>query len=148
MKDSLAVPADEIPVHHAAWDTRIQQVAALATSLCREKDAVHSAVCSISGPPDKLIVNFACAARAEAHVPMLMLYVNDTLLPSMEKSLGIQFEVRNLQFTVTGRKIQAPASAGLEDSVQTTDWLDLPFAEPAAAAGTGHGGARTDLTLF
>ena len=148
MKDSLAVPADASPVHHEAWDTRIQQVAALATRLCREKEAVHSAVCSIYGSPDRLIVNLACTARAEEHVPMIMLYVNDTLIPHMEKSLGIQFEVRNLQFGVGGREIQAPVAAGLEDSAPTTDWLDRPFAEPAAAAGTGPLGARPDLTLI
>ncbi|MFJ2350669.1 hypothetical protein [Glutamicibacter sp. NPDC087673] len=148
MSDSLAVPAEASRVHSSAWDARISQVAALATRLCQEKDAVRSAYCSISGSPNELIVNLACTATGEEHVPMIMLYVNDTLLPQMESSLGIQFEVRNLQFAVAGREIHAPATVGLKGCSPTMDWLDQPLTEPIPATSKDPRGAHADLTLI
>lgn len=148
MKDPLAVPADARPVHHPAWDNRIRQVADLATRQCRQKDAIHSAACSISGSPGELIVNLACTATAEAQVPMMMLYVNDTLLPQMEKSLGVQFETRNLQFSVAGKETPAALPGQPDGSPGAMNWLKQPSADPAAAADAGPQGAGTDLALI
>lgn len=150
MKESLAVPVDTSATHANAWAKRMHVIAAFGSQECQSRDTVHSAVCTITGTPDELVLNLACTAKGEDHVSELMQYVNDTLLPQMERSLGIQFEVRNLQFAVVGRESLAPEH--LEESMYPAqDWLDQPFAAPSltptAGLEIGRGGSQTELSM-
>ena len=113
MKESLAVPVETSPRQGSAWSTRIQKIAAFASEQCRSRDTVHSAICTITGSPEQLVINLACTAKSEDQVSELMQYVNDTLLPQMETALGVRFEVKNLQFAVAGKEslLAAPEHA-------------------------------------
>ncbi len=140
MKNSIAVPVNP-PTHHVkAWSARLQEIASFGWMQCQSRDTVHSAGCTITGSPEELVVNLACTAKSEKHVSELMQYVNDTLLPQMEKALGIQFEIRNLQFTVVGK-----------EKFLSANWLDHPFAAPllTPAAGLRMEAVepRSDLTM-
>jgi len=137
MKKSLAVPVETTAPHAAAWTTRMHQTAAFGSQQCRNKNTVHSAICTISGSPEQLIINLACTAKAEEHVSELMQYVNDTLLPQMEKTLGVQFEVRNLQFAVAGKENLLATPEHVAEAELPTHWLDQPFTAPSLTPSTG-----------
>lgn len=151
MKEHLAVPADTSTTGHEAWITRMQNIASFGTQECRSRSTVHSAICTIQGTPDKLIANLACTATSEEDVTELMQYVNDTLLPQMEQLLGIQFEVRNLQFAVAGRENLLTQPEDLDKGDASTDWLDDPFATPTLTPTQGWrpetGGKSADLSM-
>lgn len=151
MKEHLAVSADTTSTGNKAWAARMRDTAFFATQQCEFKSTVHSAFCTIQGTPEKLGVNLTCTAKSEEHVTALMQYVNDTLLPQMEQALGIQFEVRNLQFAVAGRENLLPQLERLQDSGNADGWLDDPFATPALTATEGlrpkGGGRHTDLSM-
>lgn len=151
MKEQLAVSADTTSAGNKAWAARIQDIAFFGTQQCELKSTVHSAFCTIQGTPKKLVVNLACTAKSEEHVTALIQYVNDTLLPQMEQSLGIQFEVRNLQFAVAGRENLFPQPERLNDPGHCAGWLDDPFATPALTSSGGFrpvtGGTHADLSM-
>lgn len=152
MKESLAVPVDPSTHPANAWAERMQQIAAFGSHECRSKDTVHSAICTITGTPDQLVLNLACTAKSEDHVSELMQYVNDTLLPQMENSLGIQFEVRNLQFAVAGKENIALPSQPLDVALHPQqDWLEQPFIAPSltptGGLDFGRGGTPSDLSI-
>lgn len=130
MKESLAVPVEAATHQAKAWRARMLKIASFGSQQCQSKDSVHSAMCTITGSPDELVVNVACTAKSEEHVSELMQYVNDALLPQMEKSLGIQFEVRNLQFAVAGHESLAAAPSPLDEVTYPINWLDRPFSAP------------------
>ncbi len=130
MKESLAVPVETSPQQGYAWNARIHQIAAFASEQCQSRDTVHSAICTITGSPEQLVINLACTAKSENQVSELMQHVNDTLLPQMETALGVQFEVKNLQFAVAGKeRILAAPEHGPEAELPA-HWLDHPFAAP------------------
>lgn len=148
MKNSLAVPVETTAPHAAAWTTRTHQIAVFGSQQCQTRDTMHSAICTISGSPEQLVINLACTAKAEEHVSELMQYVNDTLLPQMEKALGVQFEARNLQFAVAGKENLLAAPEHVSEAELPTHWLDHPFAVPplTPTAGLNHetSNPRTD----
>lgn len=156
MTERLAVPVDAAQGSEV-WAARIQNVALQGSQRCQMKDTVHSAICTITGTPDELVVNLACTATSESHVNDLMQYVNDTLLPQMEQSLGIQFEVRNLQFAVAGGERPPVAAENdvapelLDGLPDLTNWLDRPFATPAVhgveGAPVNTNETRSDLSM-
>ena len=151
MTESLAVPVDTAAHHSEAWTARMHKIASAGSQQCRRKDTVHSAICTITGSPNELVVNLACTAKSEEHVSELMQYVNDTLLPQMEKSLGVQFEVRNLQFAVAGKEYLVAVPDQLDEVTNRTNWLDQPFAAPSrtyiAGLKSGANGSPTDLSM-
>lgn len=151
MKEQLAVSADKKNAGNNAWAARMRNIAFFGTQQCELQSTVLSAFCTIQGTPEKLVVNLACTAKSEEHVTALMQYVNDILLPQMEQSLGIQFEVRNLQFAVAGRENLLPQPERLADSGHCAGWLDDPFATPALTATEGFrpetGGTHADLSM-
>lgn len=151
MKEQLAVSADKKNAGNNAWAARMRDIAFFGTQQCELQSTVHSAFCTIQGTPEKLVVNLACTAKSEEHVTAQMQYVNDHLLPQMEQSLGIQFEVRNLQFAVAGRENLLPQPERLHDSGHCAGWLDDPFATPALTATEGFrpetGGTHADLSM-
>lgn len=151
MKESLAVPVETATHQAKAWRARMQKIASFGSQQCQRKDSVHSAICNITGSPDELVVNVACTAKSEEHVSELMQYVNDALLPQMEKFLGIQFEVRNLQFAVAGHESLAAAPSPLDEVAHPTNWLDHPFSTPTLTPTSGleiaTGESPTDLSM-
>jgi len=151
MKEHLAVSADTTSAGNKAWAARMRDIAFFGTQQCELKSTVHSAFCTIQGTPEKLGVSLACTAKSEEHVTALMQYVNDTLLPQMEQALGIQFEVRNLQFAVAGRENLLSQPEPLQVSGNSSGWLDDPFVAPALNATVGLrpelGGTHTDLSV-
>lgn len=151
MTESLAVPVDTAAHQPEAWTARMHRIASQGSQQCQLKGTVHSAICTITGSPDELVVNLACTAKSEEHVSELMQYVNDTLLPQMEKSLGVQFEVRNLQFAVAGKECLVAVPDHLDEVTNPTSWLDQPFAAPSqtytAGLENGANESRTDLSM-
>lgn len=151
MKEHLAVPTDHRTTVKKAWTDRMQKIASFGTEQCRLRSTVHSAICTIQGTPEKLIVNLACTAKSEEHVTEHMNFVNDTLLPQMEQLLGIQFEVRNLQFAVAGRENLLAQPEHLHDGQRATDWLENPFIAPTLTPAQGlrleTRGAHADLSM-
>ncbi len=139
MKESLAVPVETSTQQGNAWTTRIQKIAAFASEECRGRDTVHSAICTITGSPEQLVINLACTAKAEEHVSELMQYVNDTHMPQMETALGVRFEVKNLQFAAAGRENLLAAPEHAPEAGLPAHWLDQPFAAPSQAPTTGLG---------
>ncbi|MFK0085389.1 hypothetical protein [Glutamicibacter sp. NPDC090743] len=137
MKKPLAVPVETTTSPAETWTTRTHQIAAFGSQQCRSKNTVHSAICTISGPPEQLVINLACTSKAEEHVSELMQYVNDTLLPQMEKALGVQFEVRNLQFAVTGKENLLTTPEHAAEADLPTHWLEHPFAAPSLTPTAG-----------
>lgn len=158
MKRPLAVPVETTAPHAAAWTTRMHQTAAFGSQQCQSRNTVHSAICTISGSPEQLVINLACTAKAEEHVSELIQYVNDTLLPQMEKALGVQFEVRNLQFAVAGKESLLARPQHAAEAELPVNWLDHPFAAPSptptaglkretTGPGTGADASHTDLSM-
>lgn len=139
MKESLAVPVESSPQQGSVWSTRIQKIAAFASEQCQSRDAVHSAICTITGSPEQLVINLACTAKSESQVSGLMQHVNDTLLPQMEKALGVRFEVKNLQFAVAGKEGLLAAPEHAPEAELPAHWLDQPFAAPAQTPTPGLG---------
>ncbi|MGV2855167.1 hypothetical protein ACNPON_00175 [Glutamicibacter sp. AGC13] len=139
MKEFLAVPVETKMHDTNAWTTRIHKIAAFASEQCRGRDAVHSAICTITGSPEQLVVNLTCTAKSERDVSSLMQYVNDTLMPQMETALGVRFEVKNLQFAVAGRENLLAGPEHAPEAEIPAHWLDQPFAAPSQAPTTGLG---------
>jgi len=130
----------------------MHETAAFGSQQCQSQDSVHSAICTISGSPEQLVINLACTATAEENVSELMQYVNDSLLPQMEKALGVQFEVRNLQFAVAGKESLLAAPEHVVEAELPSHWLDHPFATPSLTPTTGinletsHPGTDTEAS--
>ncbi|WP_413455177.1 hypothetical protein ACLQ8T_15345 [Glutamicibacter sp. FR1] len=139
MKKSLAVPVETSPQQGNAWSTRIQKIATFASEQCQSRDTVHSAICTITGSPEQLVINLACTAKSEDQVSELMQYVNDTLLPQMETALGVRFEVKNLQFAVAGKESLLAAPEHAPEAELPAHWLDQPFAAPKQTPTPGLG---------
>ncbi len=139
MKKSLAVPVETSPQQSNAWSTRIQKIATFASEQCQSLDTVHSAICTITGSPEQLVINLACTAKSEDQVSELMQYVNDTLLPQMETALGVRFEVKNLQFAVAGKESLLTAPEHAPEAELPAHWLDQPFAAPKQTPTPGLG---------
>lgn len=139
MKKSLAVPVETSPQQGNAWSTRIQKIATFASEQCQSRDTVHSAICTITGSPEQLVINLACTAKSEDQVSELMQYVNDTLLPQMETALGVRFEVKNLQFAVAGKESLLAAPEHAPEAELPAHWLDQPFAAPKQTPTPGSG---------
>ncbi len=137
MKKPLAVPVETTTRQTMVWTARIQEIAASGSQQCQSLDTVHSATCTITGPLDELIVNLACIAKAEDYVSELMQYVNDVLLPQMENALGIQFEVRNLQFAVAGKESFLNAPEHAAEAKLPKNWLEHPFTAPSLTPAAG-----------
>lgn len=139
MKESLAVPVETSPQQGSAWSTRIQKIATFASEQCQSRDTVHSAICTITGSPEQLVINLACTAKSEDQVSELMQHVNDTLLPQMETALGVRFEVKNLQFAVAGKESLLAAPEHAPEAELPAHWLDQPFAAPKQTPTPGLG---------
>lgn len=112
-----------------AWSRKLSEVARYARYQCGGRADVHSCQCSITGDPGQLVINFACTATDERYVADLMQFVNDELLPQLEQVIGIQFEVRNLQFAVQGQHPAPAVAAGRAAQAGTAEagWLIDPF---------------------
>lgn len=151
MKKSLAVPVETTRHHVKAWSARMQDIAVFGVQQCRSRDSVHSAICTITGSPEALVVNLACTSKSEVQVSELMQYVDEALLPQMEKALGVQFEVRNLQFAVAGKGSLLDSPEHADGAQFPKHWLDHPFAAPVLPHAPGMGveasKPRTDLRM-
>ncbi|HJX78147.1 hypothetical protein [Glutamicibacter sp.] len=151
MKKSLAVPVETTTRRVKAWSARMQDIAVFGAQQCRSRDSVHSAICTITGSAEALVVNLACTAKSEVQVSELMQYVDEALLPQMEKALGVQFEVRNLQFAVAGRGSLLASPEHIDGVELPKHWLDHPFAAPVLPPAPGMvieaSKPRTDLHI-
>ncbi|MGO2779641.1 hypothetical protein [Glutamicibacter arilaitensis] len=133
MNKPLAVPLEKTTREAKAWQARIHKIAAFGSQQCQNKDTVHSAICTITGSPDQLTVNLACTSKSEDSVSDLMQYANDTLLPQMEKDLGVRFEVRNLQYAVAGRENLLASPEHADPAGLPKSWLDHPLTDEQAS---------------
>ncbi|WP_313812068.1 hypothetical protein [Glutamicibacter sp.] len=116
----------------AAWASKISQVAFWGSEQCRAKGWTRSASCTINGAPEELVVNLVCTAKSERLLTELVEYATEEVVPQMEHMLGVQFEVRNLQFAVAGHETLISNPAHLEDLALPAGWLDRPLETPDA----------------
>lgn len=130
-KPQFAVPVAAPPKPSTeSWVSRMSQTAAWGSEQCRSHLASHSAICTITGTPEQLVINLACTAKSENALAELVEFSTDRVIPEMEHRLGVQFEVRNLQFAVAGHENLVSEPEHADEANIPSAWLDHPFQAP------------------
>ena len=130
-KQQFAVPVASPPESQSeVWNSKMSKIAAWGSEQCRSNSASHSAICTITGTPEQLVVNLACTAKSESSLAELVDFSTNQVVPEMEAHLGVQFEVRNLQFAVAGHENLVSEPEHAEEASIPTAWLDHPFQAP------------------
>lgn len=133
-KQQFAVPvASPEKPSNKAWALKMSTIAAWGAGQCQANQSCHSAICTITGEPKQLVVNLSCTAKSEGSLAELVNLASDQVIPEMERRLGVQFEVRNLQFAVAGHEDLLSEPEHVEEAAISTAWLDHPLQIPHVA---------------
>lgn len=130
-KQQFAVPVAPSQSQSAkSWASRMLKTAVWGADQCRSHPVSHTAICTITGTPEQLVINLACTAKSENALADLMDFSTDQVIPEMERRLGVQFEVRNLQFAVAGHENLVAEPEHAEEAKIPSTWLEHPFHAP------------------